>query len=91
MKTLVPQVRAGAEGEWAGMFERANIPTEELGGLGLPLFSLQPCTGVGAMHTQRTRPNVFHSAGCCEGPTLAPLEDGLPSVGLMPQPVVSDA
>lgn len=32
MKTLVPQVRAGAEGEWAGMFERANIPTEELGG-----------------------------------------------------------
>lgn len=32
MKTLVLQVRAGAEGEWAGMFERANIPTEELGG-----------------------------------------------------------
>ena len=41
MKTLVLQVRAGAEGEWAGMFERANIPTEELGG-GLGLPSLLP-------------------------------------------------
>lgn len=42
MKTLVLQVRAGAEGEWAGMFERANIPTEELGGVRTPLSS--PCS-----------------------------------------------
>lgn len=60
MKTLVPQVRAGAEGEWAGMFERANVPTEELGGF-LGCLSLLPAAwhqGWGNAHLANKAPCV---------------------------------